>query len=63
LLHGDCLTVTGKTIKQNLAPFKPYPKGQEIIRPIKNPIKKKDEKKRFLKLEIFFFLVYFEVFV
>jgi dihydroxy-acid dehydratase len=40
LLHGDCLTVTGKTIKQNLAPFKPYPKGQEIIRSIKNPIKK-----------------------
>ena len=27
LLHGDCLTVTGKTLKQNLAPFKPYPKG------------------------------------
>jgi len=40
LLHGDCLTVTGKTLKQNLVPFKPYPKGQEIIRPIKNPIKK-----------------------
>ena len=40
LLHGDCLTVTGKTLKQNLAPFKAYPKGQEIIRPISNPIKK-----------------------
>jgi dihydroxy-acid dehydratase len=40
LLHGGCLTVTGKTLKQNLAPFKPYPKGQEIIRPLKNPIKK-----------------------
>ena len=40
LLHGDCLTVTGKTLKQNLARFKPYPKGQQIIRPIKNPIKK-----------------------
>jgi hypothetical protein len=40
LLHGDCLTVTGKTLKQNLAPFKPYPKGQEIVRSIKNPIKK-----------------------
>ena len=40
LLHGDCLTVTGKTLKQNLAPFKPYPKGQSIIQPIKNPIKK-----------------------
>jgi dihydroxy-acid dehydratase len=40
LLHGDCLTVTGKTLKQNLAPFKPYPKGQQIIRPLKNPVKK-----------------------
>lgn len=40
LLHGDCLTVTGKTLKQNLAPFKAYPKGQEVIRPLKNPIKK-----------------------
>ncbi len=40
LLHGDCLTVTGKTIRQNLAPFKPYPKGQEIIAPIKRPLKK-----------------------
>lgn len=40
LLHGDCLTVTGKTLKQNLSTFKRYPKGQEIIRPIKNPIKK-----------------------
>lgn len=40
LLHGDCLTVTGKTLKQNLAPFKAYPKGQEIIRAISNPIKK-----------------------
>lgn len=40
LLHGDCLTVTGKTLKQNLAPFKGYPKNQEIIRPLKNPIKK-----------------------
>jgi dihydroxy-acid dehydratase len=40
LLHGDCLTVTGKTLKQNLAPFKPYPAGQQIVRPLKNPIKK-----------------------
>jgi dihydroxy-acid dehydratase len=40
LLHGDCLTVTGKTLKQNLALFKAYPKGQEIIRSLKNPIKK-----------------------
>ncbi len=40
LLHGDCLTVTGKTLKQNLAPFKPYPKGQTIVQPLKAPIKK-----------------------
>jgi dihydroxy-acid dehydratase len=39
LLHGDCLTVSGKTLKQNLAAVKPYPKGQEIIRPLKHPIK------------------------
>ena len=40
LLHGDCMTVTGKTLRENLAAFKPYPKGQEIIRPLSNPIKK-----------------------
>ncbi|MEM8953123.1 MAG: dihydroxy-acid dehydratase [Verrucomicrobiota bacterium] len=41
LLHGDCLTVTGKTLKQNLARVKGrYPRGQEIIRPMGNPIKK-----------------------
>jgi dihydroxy-acid dehydratase len=40
LLHGDCLTVTGKTLKQNLAPFQPYPKGQQVIRPLKDPVKK-----------------------
>ncbi len=40
LLHGDCLTVTGKTLKQNLAAFKPYPKDQQIIQPINKPIKK-----------------------
>jgi dihydroxy-acid dehydratase len=40
LLHGSALTVTGKTIEQNLRSTKPYPKGQEIIRPFDNPIKK-----------------------
>jgi len=40
LLHGDCLTVTGRTLKQNLAKVKPtYPKGQTVIRSFKNPIK------------------------
>jgi len=40
LLHGDCMTVTGKTLRENLAAFKPYPKGQQIIRPLSDPIKK-----------------------
>lgn len=40
LLHGDCMTVTGKTLKQNLRGVKPYPKGQEVINDLSNPIKK-----------------------
>jgi len=41
LLHGDCMTVTGRTLRENLEKLaKPYPKGQEIIRPLDNPIKK-----------------------
>jgi dihydroxy-acid dehydratase len=40
LLRGDCLTVTGKTLAENLAGVQPYPAGQEIIRPLDNPIKK-----------------------
>lgn len=39
LLHGDCLTVTGKTLREDLRGVKPYPKNQEIIRPLSNPIK------------------------
>ncbi len=39
LLHGDCMTVTGKTLAANLKNVKAYPAHQEIIRPIKNPIK------------------------
>lgn len=39
LLHGDCLTVTGKTLAENLADVAPYPAGQQIIRPMDNPIK------------------------
>ena len=39
-LHGDCLTVTGKTMEQNLKGAKPYPKGQDIVRGFDNPIKK-----------------------
>ncbi len=41
MLHGDCLTVTGKTVKQNLAKVKAsYPGGQTVIRSFKKPIKK-----------------------
>ncbi|MCX7073495.1 MAG: dihydroxy-acid dehydratase [Methylococcales bacterium] len=40
LLHGDCLTVTGKTLAENLADVQPYPVGQDIIRDLENPIKK-----------------------
>ena len=39
LLHGDCMTVTGKTLAENLRGVKPYPKGQDIIRPFNRPIK------------------------
>lgn len=41
LLHGDCLTVTGKTMAENLANSKlEYPADQKVIRPLDNPIKK-----------------------
>ena len=40
LLHGDCLTVTGATIAENLRSVEPYPDGQEIIRPLTDPVKK-----------------------
>ncbi|MBM3843101.1 MAG: dihydroxy-acid dehydratase [Verrucomicrobia bacterium] len=39
LLHGDCLTVTGKTVAENLRDVKPYPAGQDVVRPLSNPIK------------------------
>ncbi len=39
LLHGDCMTVTGKTIEQNLKYVKPYPKDQQVIRPFSDPVK------------------------
>ena len=40
LLHGDCLTVTGKTMAENLKVVQPYPAGQDVIRSFDNPIKK-----------------------
>ena len=39
LLHGDCLTVAGKTLAENLADVPPYPEGQEVVRPLRKPIK------------------------
>jgi dihydroxy-acid dehydratase len=39
LLHGDCLTVTGKTLAENLRGTKPYPKKQDVVHGFDNPIK------------------------
>ena len=39
LLHGDCMTVSGRTVAENLADVADYPDGQEIIRDFDNPIK------------------------
>ncbi len=40
MLHGECMTVTGKTLAENLQNVQPYDAGQEIIMPLDNPIKK-----------------------
>jgi dihydroxy-acid dehydratase len=40
LLHGDCLTVTGKTVADNLAEVSDYPEPQDLVRPFSNPMKK-----------------------
>ncbi len=40
MLYGDCLTVTGKTLKENLNKVKKYPAKQKIIKPLNDPIKK-----------------------
>ena len=42
LLHGGCMTVTGKTLAENVAdaiPYAPYPNGQDLVRPFNDPIK------------------------
>ena len=39
LLEGDCLTVTGKTLAENLAGSKGLSEGQRIIQPVEDPIK------------------------
>ena len=48
LLNGECMTVTGKTLEENLDNVKPYPKSQKIISSISSPIKK-DSHLRILK--------------
>lgn len=40
LLHGDCMTVTGQTVAQNLKKTHSYPRGQKIIHAFSKPIKK-----------------------
>ena len=40
LMHGDCLTVSGKTLAKNLKNIKPYPSNQKIIMPLTSPVKK-----------------------
>ena len=39
MLEGSCMTVTGKTLGENLAEVAAYPRGQDIIRPLQKPIK------------------------
>lgn len=39
LLHGECMTATGRTLAENLAEVADYPEGQDIIRDFDNPIK------------------------
>ncbi len=39
-LHGDCLTVTGQTLADNVRDVAPYPTDQVIIRPLSDPIKR-----------------------
>ncbi len=40
LLHGECLTVTGRTLAENLAGVGTYVAGQDVVRPLSHPIKK-----------------------
>ena len=39
MLHGDCLTVTGKTIAENLMAVPALSSEQDVVRPLNNPIK------------------------
>ncbi len=39
MLHGDCMTVSGKTLAENLENVEPYPLDQDIVMPLDKPIK------------------------
>lgn len=39
MLHGDCMTITGKTVAENLADVPSLTEGQQIVRPLDSPIK------------------------
>ena len=39
LLNGDCVTVTGKTLQENVKDLPGLPQGQPIVRPLSNPLK------------------------
>jgi len=40
LLHGECMTVTGRTLAENLADVGTYVAGQDIVRPLSDPLKR-----------------------
>jgi dihydroxy-acid dehydratase len=40
LLHGECMTVTGRTLAENLSTVGTYVAGQDIVRPLSDPIKR-----------------------
>ena len=40
LLHGECMTVTGRTLAENLATVGTYVAGQDIVRPLSDPLKR-----------------------
>src|SRR5262249_53586678 len=39
LIHGDCMTVTGKTLRENVKNLPGLASGQPIVRPLSNPLK------------------------
>lgn len=41
LLHGDCMTVTGKSVAENLKDLKGFSEGQSVVQPVEEPIKEK----------------------